>query len=95
MFRRVLDKRALERLELNAGKLARSVLRGGGGGNTVSLPDQRMRSNQRRRAGSHNHVGLTLLAKRESPIHFSNPASTLTRLSRRSRLREGPAKNPS
>ena len=31
---------ALERLELNAGKLARSVLRGGGGGNTVSLPDQ-------------------------------------------------------
>jgi hypothetical protein len=40
IFRRVLDKRALEMLELNAGKLARSVLRGGGGGNTVSLPDQ-------------------------------------------------------
>jgi len=38
MFRRVLDKRALERLELNAGKLARSVLRGWGSGNTVSLP---------------------------------------------------------
>jgi hypothetical protein len=29
---------AFERLELNEGKLSRSVLRGGGGGNTASLP---------------------------------------------------------
>ncbi len=33
-------QRAFERLELSAGKLARSVLRGGGGGNAASLPDQ-------------------------------------------------------
>ncbi len=32
--------RAFEMLELSAGKLARSVLRGGGGGNIASLPDQ-------------------------------------------------------
>jgi len=49
IFRRVLDKRALEMLELNAGKLARSVLRGGGGGNTVSLPDQEKKVKHRRR----------------------------------------------
>jgi hypothetical protein len=43
---RVFTK-ALERLELNAGKLACSVLRGGGGSNTVSLPDQEKRVKQR------------------------------------------------
>ena len=37
---RVLEHRALARLERYAGKLARTVLRGGGGGNVASLPDQ-------------------------------------------------------
>ena len=36
---RVLFHRALARLERYAGKLARAVLRGGGGGNAASLPD--------------------------------------------------------
>jgi hypothetical protein len=41
LVRRV-PHRAFERLERHAWKHARAVLRGGGGGNTISLPDLRL-----------------------------------------------------
>ena len=36
---RLRNRGALQRLELDEGKLSRPVLRGGGGGNVTSLPD--------------------------------------------------------
>jgi hypothetical protein len=41
--------RQVNRLERHAGKLARAVLRGGGDGDTASLPDRPLRSRLQRR----------------------------------------------
>jgi hypothetical protein len=45
-MRRVLRRRAFERLERTTGKLVRCVLGGGGGSNIILLPDNMIREGQ-------------------------------------------------
>jgi len=54
--RRVTDKGRSERLEPCALKAARTVLRGGGAGNSVSLPDQAVASNLHFRQGDDSNL---------------------------------------
>jgi hypothetical protein len=46
LLRRVLRRRAFERLERTTGKLVRCVLGGGGGSNIILLPDNMIRKGQ-------------------------------------------------